>query len=107
MSARRSTAGSRPRSPGRKGKPGNVSLGVGVALTRAEIQTLKDRAASDLRSVAAYTVWLISEEMSNPVRRRPVGSVSGAGPKDQRTALQINLVIPREMCDQLRSARLP
>ena len=39
--------------------------------------------------------------MNNPVRRRRVGPVSGAGPKDQRTALHINLVMPREMRDQL------
>jgi len=60
-----------------------------VALTRAEIQTLKDRAASDLRSVAAYTLWLVSQEMNSPVRRRRVGSV------------HINLVMPRAMRDQL------
>jgi len=72
-----------------------------VALTRAEIQTLKDPAASDLRSVAAYTLWLVSQEMNGPARRRRVESVSGAGPKDQRTALHINLVMPREMRDQL------
>ena len=42
MPARRRTAGSRPRSRPPKRKPGHVSLGVGVALTRAEIRTLKD-----------------------------------------------------------------
>src|SRR5262249_35854420 len=99
MPARRRTAGSRQRS--RPRKPGHVSLGVGVALTRAEIQTLKDRAASDLRSVVAYTLWLVSEELSNPARRRRIGSVSGAGPKDQRTALHINLLMPREIRDHL------
>ena len=100
MPTRRSTAGSEPRSRPRKRKPGNVLLGVGVALTRAEIQTLKDRAASDLRSVAAYTLWLVSQEMNGTVRRRR-GSVAGGGPKDQRIALHINLVMPRAMRDQL------
>src|SRR5262245_7798882 len=101
MPARRGTAGSRPRSRPRKRKPGNVSLGVGVALTRAQIQTLKDHAASDLRSVAAYTLWLVSQELNGPVRRWRVGSVSGAGPMDQRIALHINLPMAREMREQV------
>src|SRR5215831_12215216 len=73
----------------RRRKAGNVSLGVGVALTRAEIQTLKDRAASDLRSVAAYTLWLVSQEINGPVRRRRgVGVWGGAEGSADRAADQ-------------------
>ena len=43
----------------------------------------------------------VAQELNGPVRRRRVGSVHGAGPKDQRTTLHINLVMPREMRDQL------
>src|SRR5215471_15301359 len=96
MPARRRT-GARSSARPRKVKTGNVSLGVGVALTRAEIQKLKDRAASDLRSVAACPAWLVAQELQGPVRRRRAGSVSGARPKDRRTALHINLMI-RERC---------
>jgi len=44
----------RPKARPHKVKAGNAWVGVAVMLTRAEIQKLKDRAASDFRAVAAY-----------------------------------------------------
>ena len=78
-------------------------MGVAVLLTRAEIQKLRDRAASDLRSVASYTTWLVAQHLDSPVRHRAPGSVPGAGPGDRRTSLRIALVMPTAMANRLKA----
>lgn len=72
-------------------------VGVAPRLTRAEIQTLRDQSASDLRSVAGYVTWLVAQHLNGPVRRRPTGPVRGAAPGDRRIPLRIALVMPVEM----------
>ena len=100
MPARRRSRKS-PKSRPHKVKAGNAWVGVAVMLTRAEIQKLKDRAASDFRAVAAYATWLVAQHLDGPIPRRPAGSVPGAGPGDRRIRLRITLVMPAEMRDRL------
>jgi hypothetical protein len=78
-------------------------LGVAVLLTRAEIQKLRGRAASDLRSVASYATWLVAQHLGSPVGRRSAGSVPGVGPGDRRTLLRISLVMPAAMANRLKT----
>ena len=92
----------RPKARSHKVKAGNAWVGVAVMLTRAEIQKLKDRAASDFRAVAAYATWLVAQHLDGPIRRRPAGSVPGAEPGDRRIRLRITLVMSAEMRDQLQ-----
>jgi hypothetical protein len=90
----------RPKARPHKVKAGNAWVNVAVILTRAEIQKLKDGAASDFRAVAAYATWLVAQHLDGPIRRQ-AGSVPGAGPGDRRIRLRITLVMPVEMRDQL------
>jgi hypothetical protein len=90
-----------PTSRPRKVQVGSASVGIAVHLTRAEVQKLKERTASDLQPVPSYATWLVAEHLNGPVRRRPVGSVPGAGPGDRRTSLRITLVMSAETRDRL------
>ena len=91
----------RPKPRTRTGKPRTAVIGVGLFLTRAEIQKLKGLAASDLRSVASYVGWLVAQDLCHPAAKRSQGGVRGAGAGDRRVPLKINLVLPREVRDQV------
>jgi len=76
-------------------------IGLALFLTRAEIKELKGLAASDLRSVSSYACWLAVLELSRPAPKRTASSVRGAGANDRRVPLKVNLLLPREMRDEL------
>jgi len=76
-------------------------IGLALFLTRAEIQQLKALAASDLRSVSSYVCWLVAPELSRPAPKRTDTSVRGAGANDRRSPLKVNLLLPREVRDEL------
>ena len=59
----------RPKPRPREGKPHTPAIGLGLFLTRAEIQKLKALAASDLRSVPNYAMWLVARDLVRPARK--------------------------------------
>src|SRR5262245_16773240 len=86
-------------------RPGHARVGVALLLTRQEIRALQRRAASDLRSVASYTAWLLAEHLADSTRRGPgSGSVRGARPDARRVTLRIALVLPAAMRRRLEAA---
>jgi len=94
---RRST--SRPCKAKVPGRP----LGVGPFLTRAEIQKLKARAASHLRSVPNYVTWLVSRDLERPAQKHLAGVVPGAKSNDRRVRFTINLRLPRDLRHQVEA----
>ena len=57
-----------------KSRPRNATapprIGVAVMLTKTEIQKLKALAASDLRSVPNYAVWLVASDLEAAAQTR-------------------------------------
>jgi len=85
----------------RKRKPHSAAIGLGLMLTRAEIQKLKALAASDLRSVNSYVCCLVVQELIRSARKRPASSARGARASDRRVTLKVNLSVPRQVRDEL------
>jgi len=86
----------RPKPRPRKAKE-PPRIGVALHLTRAEIQNLKALAASDLRSVPNYVVWLVASDLENPPRRRGATSAAGGRPTDRRVRFTMNRWLTHEL----------
>ena len=91
----------RPRPRPRKGKPRTPVIGVGLFLTRAEIQKLKAIAASDLRSVPNYVMWLVARDLERAARKATTGSVPGVKRGDRRVRFTISLWLPRDLRNRI------
>jgi len=101
MPARRPTR-KRPKPRPCKGKPSAQVVGLGLMLTRAEIQKLKAQAASDLRSVPNYVVWPVASDLERPPRRRGARAEAGGRPTDRRVRFTMNLWVSRELQQRIR-----
>jgi hypothetical protein len=86
----------RPKPRPRKAKA-PPRIGVAVLLTRPEVQKLKALAASDLRSVPNYALWLVASDLEQPLRRRGAVSTAAARSTDRRVRFKMNLWVSREL----------
>jgi hypothetical protein len=66
-------------------------------LTRAKIAKLKALAASDLRSVPNYVMWLVARDPERPAQKGTTGLAPGAKPGDRRVRFTVNLRVSRDL----------
>jgi hypothetical protein len=92
MTARKASSRKRKTRLKKSAGPGSrdVTVGVCVMLSNAEIREFRARAEADMRSMGNYTAWLVLQDLERPRRRRRRGRSRAGG---TREGLNINIML--------------